>query len=94
MILGYREKRTRAFAEGDFAREFEGFKNQAARRLAILEAATRLDDLRGLPSNHLEALRGNRLGQWSIRINRQWRICFEWSEGRSGPTEVEIVDYH
>jgi proteic killer suppression protein len=62
--------------------------------LAILEAATTLADLRALPSNRLEVLRGDRAGQWSIRINLQWRICFDWPEGASGPSNVEIVDYH
>ena len=94
MVLRFRDKRTRTFAMGGFVREFEAFKNQAAKRLAILEAATRLDDLRGLPSNHLEALRGGRMGQWSIRINLQWRICFEWSADSVGPAGVEIMDYH
>jgi proteic killer suppression protein len=50
--------------------------------------------LRALPGNRLEALKGDRQGQWSIRINMQWRICFEWLEGASGPSNVEIVDYH
>ena len=59
-----------------------------------LSAAIRLDDLRALPSNRLEALRGDRDGQYSIRINEQWRICFEWSQNASGPSNVEIVDYH
>lgn len=59
-----------------------------------MEAAGSLDDLRGLPSNRLEALRGNRVGQYSIRINQQWRICFEWPNGAHEPSNVEIVDYH
>jgi proteic killer suppression protein len=63
-------------------------------RLDRLHAATALSDLAALPGNRLEALRGSRHGQWSIRINEQWRICFEWPEGESGPREVEIVDYH
>lgn len=94
MILSYRDKRTKAFADGAFVREFQGFDRQAWKRLEILDAATSLDDLRGLPSNRLEALRGDRQGQFSIRINAQWRICFEWRLGSTGPTEVEIVDYH
>jgi proteic killer suppression protein len=60
----------------------------------MLDAATSLDDLRRLPSNRLEALRGDRDGQYSIRINAQWRICFEWPSGEPGPGEVEIVGYH
>ena len=94
MILGYRDKRTESFANGEFGREFEGFAKQGYKRLEILEAATGLDDLRALPSNRLEALHGDRQGQFSIRINMQWRICFEWPPGASGPSSVEIVDYH
>lgn len=94
MILGYRDKRTQAFAGGKFVREFQGFDRQAWKRLEILDAATSLDELRALPSNRLEALRGDRSGQYSIRINMQWRICFEWPQGAAGPSKVEIVDYH
>jgi proteic killer suppression protein len=94
MILGCRDKRTEAFASGAFVREFQGFDRQAYKRLEILEAATSLDDLRALPSNRLEALHGDREGQFSIRINMQWRLCFEWPGGAPGPSNVEIVDYH
>ena len=94
MILGYRDRQTRAFAEGKFVRAFQGFESQAARRLAILNAAPSLDTLRSLPGNRLEALRSDRSGQYSIRINRQWRLCFEWPDGQAGPDNVEIVDYH
>lgn len=94
MILGYRDKRTGAFARGEHVREFQGFQRQAYKRLEILDAATGLADLRALPSNRLEALRGARTSQMSIRINRQWRICFEWPAGARGPSNVEIVDYH
>ena len=94
MILGYRDRKTRAFAEGRSVRAFHGFESQAARRLAILNAAPSLDTLRSLPGNRLEALRGDRTGQYSIRINRQWRLCFEWPDGQAGPDNVEIVDYH
>ena len=93
MILGYRDKRTELFAGGAFVAAFHGFEKQATKRLAILNAAPSLDTLRTLPSNRLEALRGEREGQYSIRINRQWRICFTWSDG-PGPADVEIVDYH
>ena len=62
--------------------------------MKILAAATSLIDLRTLPSNRLEALKGDRAGQFSIRINRQWRLCFEWPEGAPGPASVEIADYH
>jgi toxin HigB-1 len=94
MILSFRDKRTEAFAAGDFVREFQGFELQGYKRLEILTAATSLIDLRTLPSNRLEALKGDRVGQFSIRINRQWRLCFEWPEGAPGPSNVEIVDYH
>ena len=94
MILSYRDKRTSAFAQGQFVREFQGFSQQAYRRLEVLEAAASLDDLRGLRSNRLEALKGDRAGQDSIRINEQWRICFDWPRGARGPSNVEIVDYH
>ncbi len=94
MILSYRDKRTEAFANGGFVREFSGFTAQGYKRLEILEAATGIEDLRNLPSNRFEALRGDRAGQHSIRINQQWRMCFRWERGASGPAGVEIVDYH
>jgi proteic killer suppression protein len=93
MIQSYRDKRSREFAEGRRVREFEGFRRQLEKRLDILDAATSLADLQALPSNALEGLKGDRKGQYSIRINMQWRICFEWPEGVSGPSNVEIVDY-
>jgi toxin HigB-1 len=94
MILSYRDKRTERFGQGESVRAFQGFEQQAERRLAILNAATSLATLRALPSNRLEALKGDRAGEYSIRINQQWRICFEWPDGQPGPSEVEIVDYH
>jgi toxin HigB-1 len=94
MIQSYRDKRTREFADGKPVREFERFRLQAEKRLDILDAATSLADLQALPSNALEGLKGDRKGQYSIRINMQWRICFEWPDGQSGPSNVEIVDYH
>lgn len=94
MILSFRDKRTAAFADGEFTPAFQGFERQAFKRLEILAAANGLSDLRGLPSNRLEALTGDRAGQFSIRINMQWRICFEWPEGAAGPLNVEITDYH
>jgi proteic killer suppression protein len=94
MITGYRDKRTERFAAGGAVREFSGFSRQAEVRLDRLEAASSLRDLAALPGNRLEALKGNRQGQYSIRINDQWRICFEWPDGSPGPTNVEIVDYH
>jgi proteic killer suppression protein len=94
MILSYGDKQTERFGQGEFVRAFQGFEQQAERRLAILNAALSLDTLRALPGNRLEALRGDRTGQHSIRINQQWRICFQWPSGQLGPSEVEIVDYH
>lgn len=94
MILGFGDKRTEQFAAGGYIRAFQGFEKQAAKRLAILNAAPSLATLRGLPGNRLEALKGERAGQYSIRINRQWRICFHWPDGQPGPSGVEIADYH
>lgn len=92
MISGFRDRRTQRFFEGQAVREFRAFEAQATRRLTVLDNATSLRDLAGLPSNRLELLTGDRAGQYSIRINRQWRICFRW--GEEGPYDVEIVDYH
>jgi proteic killer suppression protein len=94
MIRSYRDRRTKQFSAGIFVRAFQGFEKEGWKRLEILEAATSLADLAGLPSNRLEALKGDRAGQFSIRINQQWRICFEWPADASGPSNVEIVDYH
>lgn len=94
MIVSYRDKRTERFAAGEFVKAFDCFESQAARRLAILNAAPSLETLRALPGSRLEALRGDRAGQHSIRVNEQWRICFEWPDGQAGPSRVEIVDYH
>src|SRR3954465_12000455 len=90
----YRDQRTERFANGERVREFQAFERQAYRRLAILEAAPTKQSLMALPSNHFEALGGDRKGQYSIRINAQWRICFEWPEGEPQPFNIEIVDYH
>ena len=94
MILSFRDKRTQDFAEGERVRAFSGFERAAHKRLLLLNLAKNLQALRALPGNRLEALVGNRKGQFSIRINQQWRICFEWSDGEIGPSNVEIVDYH
>lgn len=94
MIQSYRDKRTKEFAEGKRVEEFERFRRQAEKRLDILDTATSLADLQALSSNALESMKGDRKGQYSIRINMQWRICLEWPEGQSGPSNVEIVDYH
>jgi proteic killer suppression protein len=94
MILSYRDKRTRDFASGKRVKAFSGIQRAAQLKLDRLDAATSLRDLAVLPGNRFEALSGERKGQYSIRINDQWRICFEWAEGDSGPSDVEIVDYH
>ena len=93
MIVSFRDKRTRELAEGNRVKAFAGFERKAELKLDQLEAATSLLDL-SLPGNRLEALKGDRQGQYSIRINDQWRICFEWPKGSPGPVNVEIVDYH
>lgn len=90
----YRDKRTRQFAEGKRVKEFQSFERQAYKRLEILDAAPTIEALMHLPSNRFEALGGNRQGQFSIHINQQWRICFEWPEGESRPRNIEITDYH
>jgi proteic killer suppression protein len=94
VIVSYRNKATERFASGRHVREFSGFAGQAGMRLDRLEAATSLADLAALPGNRLEALKGDRAGQFSIRINDQWRICFSSPDGSPGPMNVEIVDYH
>jgi proteic killer suppression protein len=79
VIVGYRDKRTSDFAAGKRVKAFSGFERSARLKLDRLEAATSL---------------GDRKGQYSIRINDQWRICFQWPGGSPGPWHVEIVDYH
>ena len=93
MIVSFRDKRSREFAEGNRIKAFTGFERQAVMKLDQLDAALSLPDL-DLPGNRLEALRGDRQGQYSIRINDWWRICFEWPKGSPGPVNIEIVDYH
>ena len=90
----YRDKRTERFAAGERVSAFQAFKDQAERRLDILEAATSKQDLMRLPSNRFEALGGDRQGQFSIRINQQWRVCFEWPDDHDRPFHIEITDYH
>ena len=92
MIRSFKDRTTQRFFEGQRVAAFQGFANQAVRRLVLLDSAETLGDLAALPSNRLEALRGERAGQHSIRINAQWCVCFRWTE--DGPHEVEIVDYH
>ncbi len=94
MIVSYRDKRTRDFAAGKRVKAFSGIERAARLKLDRLDAAVVLKDLVVLPGNRFEALRGDRKGQYSIRINDQWRICFEWPEDTPGPSNVEIIDYH
>ena len=95
MIVSFKDKDTEKLWLGEFVRRLDGIRKQALMRLGRLEAATTsLGDLAGLSGNRLEALKGDRKGQWSIRINDQWRVCFEWPEGAPGASQVEIVDYH
>ncbi len=93
MIVSYRDKFTKMVARGECPKGFpSGLLRSAVRKLTILECATNLDDLRSPPGNRLKALSGKRKGQYSIRINNQWRICFIWS--KIGAEQVEIIDYH
>ncbi|HEY7117071.1 MAG TPA: type II toxin-antitoxin system RelE/ParE family toxin [Tepidisphaeraceae bacterium] len=94
MIVSYRDKRTRDYAAGKRVKAFSGIERPARLKLDRLDAAVILRDLAGLRGNRFEALSGDRRGQYSIRINDQWRICFEWPEGSPGPEHVEIADYH
>lgn len=93
MILSSKGKRAAQALKGEYGK---GFPPDLIRRtramLSALEAATELEDLRFPPGNHLEALKGDRLNFYSVRINKQWRICFQWTA--EGPADVEIVDYH
>ena len=92
MIRSFKDKETRRFFEGRRVAAFHSIAERATRRLTLLDSAETLRDLAALPGNRLETLRGDRSGQHSIRINRQWRICFRWTD--EGPCDVEIVDYH
>jgi len=92
MIQSFQCKDTQALYEGKSPRQFKAFFAVAERKLAQLDAAQTLDFLKAPPGNRLEALKGDRKGQHSIRINDQWRVCFIWSG--VGPADVEIVDYH
>ncbi len=92
MIKSFRCKETQGIFERRHSRRFAHFQEIALRKLLLIETATVLDDIRIPPANRLEKLKGNRAGQYSIRINDQWRICFEWHDGYA--VRVEIVDYH
>ena len=93
MILSFKDKLTQAVDDGSIKKGFPAdLLRRAQQILAVLDAATELNDLRSPPGNHLERLSGDRQGQHSIRINDQWRICFRWTD--AGAEDVEIVDYH
>jgi proteic killer suppression protein len=92
MIKSFKCACTEALARGQRVRHFVNIAKVARRKLRQLEIAGRLDDLRVPPGNHFEALKGDRSGQYSIRINDQWRVCFCWTG--AGAENVEIVDYH
>jgi len=94
MILGYRDKRTSDFAAGKRIKAFSAIERTARMKLDRLEAAVALKDLAVLPGNRFEALAGDHSGQYNIRINDRWRVCFEWPEAAAGPSNLEIVDYH
>lgn len=94
MILTFRDKRTAQFDLGKRIKAFTGFERAARMKLDRLEAAVTLTDLSALPGNRFESLKGDRRGQYSIRVNDKWRICFTWAAGDPGPSDVEIVDYH
>ena len=92
MIVSFKCKDTQKLANGRRVKRFVNFERAALRKLRQLQAASSLDDLQVPPGNMLESLSGDRKGQYSIRINRQFRVCFRWT--RAGAEEVEIVDYH
>lgn len=92
MIRSFRAKDTESVFGLEFSQRFQAIARVAKRKLDHLHAATLLADLAAVPGNHLEALGGDRIGQHSIRINDQWRICFVWKDGDA--YQVEIVDYH
>jgi proteic killer suppression protein len=92
MIKSFRDKATKALFDGETPKGVVNIASVAKRKLDMLDAAHALNDLRVPPGNQLEALKRDRIGQHSIRINDQWRVCFVW--GKDGPRDVEIVDYH
>ncbi|MGF9563714.1 type II toxin-antitoxin system RelE/ParE family toxin [Neorhizobium sp. JUb45] len=93
MIRSFKDKLTQAIDDGSVRKGFPAdLLRRAQLLLAVLDAATSLEDLRSPPGNRLEKLSGDRAGQHSIRINKQWRICFRWTD--AGPEDVEITDYH
>lgn len=94
MVRRYRDRRTERFAGGERVKAFSAIERQANRRLTFLEHAGSLRAVAAYPGNRFEILKGDRAGQYSIRINDQWRICFEWPDDETGPVNIEIIDYH
>ena len=92
MIRSFADRDTEKLFNDIWVSRFSGIDSAARRKLLLLHSAIRLDDLKAPPVNRLEALKGDRKGQWSIRINDQWRICFVWNDNAA--EDVEIVDYH
>ena len=93
MITDFHDEETRKVWLGEFSRHLPNQIQQVARRkLRMIHNAQRVEDLRIPPNNRLEALKGGRIGQWSVRINDQWRVCFAWNDGQA--SRVEICDYH
>ena len=92
MIKSFGDRRTQNLFDERFVREFQGVARPAKRKLAMIDAAARLDDLLVPPANRLEKLRGNLEGYYSIRINDQWHVIFQWVEGHAH--RVQIIDYH
>jgi len=92
VIESFHCRDTQLIFEGRCPARFRNFQRVAERKLAQLHAAVTIEFLRSPPGNHLEALKGDRAGQWSIRINQQWRVCFRFEDGNA--FDVEIVDYH
>ena len=92
VIVSFKSAETEALANGHRVKRFESIESVARRKLRQLQIANHLNDLRVPPGNRLEALKGDRAGQYSIRVNDQFRVCFRWTAG--GAEDVEIVDYH
>ncbi len=94
MIRSYGDSRTARFARGERVGAFDAFRRQAEKTLDRLDAATRLGDVAKFPGHHFEKLKGARRDTYSVRINDQWRLCFRWPSGSTGPENVTIEDYH